>query len=283
MTKQRLLIANCRKWKIGLCLMSLAMALFGPGVIDASANGATTAAYATDAQQQKRHVSGTVTDASGEPIAGAMVQESGTNNVTITRDDGSYSFEVVSGASIEVSLLGFSKQTVAVGNRSSISFQMEPSATALDEIVVTGFGLSQRKATLTGAVSTIGASDIERSSSVTASGALVGKIAGLNTRQPDGRPGASTQIRIRNMGTPLYVIDGIQSDEGQFNNINFRDIENISILKDATAAIYGVRAANGVVVVTTKRGTRNTRSSVSVNGDGKIISNSSTPPMPKLM
>ena len=90
----------------------------------------------------------------------------------------------------------------------------------------------------------------------TASGALVGKIAGLNTRMQDGRPGASTALQIRNMGTPLFVIDGVQSDEGQFNNMDFNDIENISILKDASAAIYGIRAANGVVVVTTKKGNR---------------------------
>ena len=81
----------------------------------------------------------------------------------------------------------------------------------------------------------------------------------MNTRQTDGRPGATTSIQIRNMGDPLYVIDGVQSDAGQFNNIDFNDIESISVLKDASAAIYGVRAANGVVVVNTKKGKRNTR------------------------
>lgn len=112
---------------------------------------------------------------------------------------------------------------------------------------------------MTGAVSAIKSTDIERSSAATASGALVGKMAGLNTRQNDGRPGASTQLQIRNMGDPLYVIDGVQSDGGQFNNLDFNDIENISILKDASAAIYGIRAANGVVVVTTKKGHRNSK------------------------
>src|SRR5690625_6366112 len=97
----------------------------------------------------------------------------------------------------------------------------------LDEAVVTGFGLSQKKESLTSAISVIGAEEISRSTASTASGALVGKIAGVNFRMPDGRPGASTMIQIRNMGNPLYVIDGIQSDAGQFNNIDFNDIESI--------------------------------------------------------
>lgn len=118
---------------------------------------------------------------------------------------------------------------------------------------------------MTGAVSAIKSTDIERSAASTASGALVGKIAGLNTRMQDGRPGASTALQIRNMGTPLFVIDGVQSDEGQFNNMDFNDIENISILKDASAAIYGIRAANGVVVVTTKKGQQKSKNTVSVN------------------
>jgi len=135
----------------------------------------------------------------------------------------------------------------------------------LSEVVVTGFGLSQRKESLTSAISVIGAEDISRSQASTSSGALVGKIPGINSRQVDGRPGASTNIQIRNMGAPLYVIDGIQSDEGQFNNIDFNDIETITVLKDASASIYGVRAANGVVVVTTKKGSRNSKNTVTLN------------------
>ncbi len=133
-----------------------------------------------------------------------------------------------------------------------MTITLKEDSETLDEVVVTGFGLAQKKATLTGAISSVGDEDISRSVASTASGALVGKIAGLNTRQVDGRPGASTTIQIRNMGTPLFVIDGIQSDEGQFNNLDFNDIESISVLKDASASIYGVRAANGVVVVMPK-------------------------------
>jgi TonB-linked SusC/RagA family outer membrane protein len=135
----------------------------------------------------------------------------------------------------------------------------------MSEVIVTGFGLSQRKESLTSAISVIGAEDISRSKASTSSGALVGKIPGINSRQVDGRPGATTNIQIRNMGSPLYVIDGIQSDEGQFNNIDFNDIETITVLKDASAAIYGVRAANGVVVVTTKKGSKNSKNTVTLN------------------
>ena len=106
---------------------------------------------------------------------------------------------------------------------------------------------------------------MSRSVSSTTSGALVGKMPGVNSRQADGRPGSTTNIQIRNMGNPLYVIDGVQKDAGQFNNIDFNDIESVAVLKDASAAIYGVRAANGVVVVTTKKGSKNTKNTVTLN------------------
>ena len=143
---------------------------------------------------------------------------------------------------------------------------MQEDNQTLNEVVVQGFGIQQKKESLTGAISSINAKDVSRSLSTTVSGALVGKIAGINSRQTDGRPGASTSIQIRNMGTPLYVIDGVVKDEGQFNNLDQNDIEQVSILKDASAAIYGVRAANGVVVVTTKHGRTNQDLSVEVNG-----------------
>src|SRR5699024_2970620 len=90
---------------------------------------------------------------------------------------------------------------------------------------------------------------------------------GLNCRQTDGRPGAGTSLQIRNMGDPLYVLDGVQKDAGQFNNLDFNDIENISVMKDASASIYVVRAANGVIVVTTKKGKRNTPNEINIQGD----------------
>ncbi|MCD8043569.1 MAG: TonB-dependent receptor [Tannerellaceae bacterium] len=215
--------------------------------------------------QQKRSIRGTIVDSYNEPVIGANVVEKGTTNGIITDFNGEFSLSVDDGAVLEISYLGYKTKTVTVGNNNILQIVLEEDTQMIDEIVVTGFGLSQKKATLTGAITTIGASEIERSKSPTTSGALVGKIAGLNTRQGDGRPGSGVEMRIRNMGTPLFVIDGIQSDQGQFNNIDFNDIENITILKDASASIYGVRAANGVVVVTTKKGKRNTKPTVSLN------------------
>jgi TonB-linked SusC/RagA family outer membrane protein len=216
-------------------------------------------------QQQKITVKGFVKDNFGEPVIGVNIVEKGTTNGTTTDFEGNFTISVAEGALLEISFIGYVRQEVTVRG-SSLTVTLQEDTQMLEEVVITGFGLSQKKATLTGAISSISATDISRSAAATASGALVGKMSGVNSVQKDGRPGASTTIEIRNMGTPLFVIDGIQSDQGQFNNIDFNDIESISILKDASASIYGMRASNGVVVVTTKKGSRNAKNTVSING-----------------
>lgn len=211
-------------------------------------------------------VNGTVKDVNSEPLVGVTLRVRGTTIGTVTDVNGAFTLtNVATNAILDVSYVGMRTQAVSVNGQKTLSIVMTEDSELLSEVVVTGFGLAQRKESLTSAISVIGSEDISRSQASTSSGALVGKIAGINSRQADGRPGASTSIQIRNMGTPLYVIDGIQSDEGQFNNIDFNDIEAISVLKDASASIYGVRAANGVVVVTTKKGSRNTKNIVSLN------------------
>lgn len=208
---------------------------------------------------------GKILDVSGVPIIGANVIEIGDRrNGTISDIDGNFTLNVLKTASIEISYIGYLDQTIKATSN-PVEIILQENVHSLDEVVITGFGLSQKKESLTSAISVIGSKDLSRSQSSTASGALVGKIAGINSRQQDGRPGSTTNIQIRNMGAPLYVIDGIQSDAGQFNNIDFNDIESLSVLKDASAAIYGVRAANGVIVVTTKKGTRNSKNTVTVN------------------
>ena len=214
--------------------------------------------------QQSRGIKGVVKDSYGETIIGASVIVKGTTTGTVTDMDGNFSLDVPVGTNLEVSYVGYLTQAVVV-NSNLLSIVLKENSTQLSEVVVTGFGLSQKKATLTGAVSSIGANDLSRSVSSTTSGALVGKMPGVNSRQADGRPGSTTNIQIRNMGNPLYVIDGVQKDAGQFNNIDFNDIESVAVLKDASAAIYGVRAANGVVVVTTKKGSKNTKNTVTLN------------------
>lgn len=217
--------------------------------------------------QQQKTVKGRILDSNGEPLVGASVTEKGTENRTVTDVNGDYTLQVTGNKPLLVfSYIGFTDQEIPLGNRSTVNLTMQEDNQTLNEVVVQGFGIQQKKESLTGAISSINAKDVSRSLSTTVSGALVGKIAGINSRQTDGRPGASTSIQIRNMGTPLYVIDGVVKDEGQFNNLDQNDIEQVSILKDASAAIYGVRAANGVVVVTTKHGHTNQDLSVEVNG-----------------
>lgn len=219
---------------------------------------------------QTRSINGVVRDAAGKtPIDGATIKALGAQRTTSSSEGGAFSIEVASaGDSLLVSFIGYDQSVVHVGpDVRTVSIDLTVSSESLQEVVVTGFGLQQKKESLTSAISSISSQDISRSVSSTASGALVGKVAGLNSRQTDGRPGAETALKIRNMGTPLYVVDGVQMSPGQFNNLDFNDIESISVLKDASASIYGVRAANGVVVVTTKRGQRNTSNTINVTAN----------------
>lgn len=260
--KQLWLIGQSKMWRLPLCLTAFSLLPCSyANAVEASVKDATE----VSATQQQQVAKGVVVDANGEPLIGVNVKEVGGTGGTITDIDGAFSLNVATGTKLEFSFIGFKTQVITVKNSRPMTVSMQEDSQALEEVVITGFGMAQKKATLTGAVSSVKSEDIARSSATTATGALVGKIAGVNTRQQDGRPGSGTQLQIRNMGTPLYVIDGVQSDEGQFNNIDFNDIENISILKDASASLYGVRAANGVVVVTTKKGARNSKNTVSVN------------------
>lgn len=210
-------------------------------------------------------VSGVVRDSSGAAVPNVTVAEKGARNATTTGPDGSFTLRVAADRSVLVfSSVGFAPQEVRVGNRTNLTVALSQANSELGEVVVVGYG-TRKKESLTGAISSVTAKDIERvHGGSTVSSTLAGKLPGVTFRMPDGRPGASANIQIRNMGAPLYVIDGIQQDAGQFNNLAPNDIESITILKDASAAIYGVRAANGVVVVTTKRGTTG-RNSINVD------------------
>jgi TonB-linked SusC/RagA family outer membrane protein len=203
----------------------------------------------------KISVSGTVVDSAGVGVPNATVTERGTTNSTSTSQTGGFSLNVTGPRSVlVVSSIGYAPQEVRVGNQTALTVRLQQTSQALGEVVVVGYG-TQKRGSVTGSIATVTSRDIDRvQGGSTVSTRLAGKLAGVTFRQPEGRPGAAANIQIRNMGRPLYVIDGIQQDEGQFNNISPNDIESISVLKDASAAIYGVRAANGVVVVTTKKG-----------------------------
>jgi len=216
------------------------------------------------ALQQSPSIKGVVVDKSGETLVGVSVTVIGATTGTITDLDGKFTINAPIGSTLKFAYLGYTSTETKVNDLQELRIVMNEDTQELETVVVVGFG-TQKKESITGAISAISGDELMTTNAATTSTALAGKIGGINTRMADGRPGNGTQIRIRGMGTPLYVIDGVQKDEGQFNNIDPNDIENISVLKDAAAAIYGVRAANGVIVVTTKSGRRNTKNTVNIN------------------
>jgi TonB-dependent SusC/RagA subfamily outer membrane receptor len=208
---------------------------------------------------QKR-VSGRVVDVSGETVAGANVVEKGTSNGIITDMDGHFTLNVQENAVLRISYVGYVTQEVSVAGRTTLNVTLAEDAQALDEVVVVGYG-TRKKASLTGSVSTMNVNDIRSIPVGNLSNALAGRLSGVTvTNTGGGRPGNSANITVRARGTwnntnPLYVIDGVARDKRAFDMLNSSDIESFSILKDAAAAsVYGARAANGVVLITTRKG-----------------------------
>ena len=207
---------------------------------------------------QDINIKGKVTDqANGESLIGVSVKVKGSTTVTTTDVNGNFSINAPSTGTLVFTYLGFQEQEVAINNRTTINVQLGVSAQQLQQVVVVGYR-TQRKVDVTGSVSQVSGSDIAKQSSPNAVSALQGKVAGVQITN-SGSPGSSPQIRVRGLGTvygnpnPLYVVDGVWFDDIIF--LNPEDIENMSILKDASSqSIYGIRAANGVVLVTTKKG-----------------------------
>lgn len=206
--------------------------------------------------QTVNRVTGKVVDVNGEPVIGANVFEKGTANGSITDINGNFTLSASrENPVLEISFIGYLSQTVKVKSGDPITITLSENNQLLDEVVVVGYG-TQKKGNLTGAISTIKSNEITTTTHSSLAQNLQGKIPGLQIRQQSGAPGEfNTMINIRGFGEPLYVIDGIARDGSvEFQKLNPNDIENISILKDASAAIYGLNAANGVVLVTTKKG-----------------------------
>ena len=209
------------------------------------------------AQQQAKTVTGTVTDVSGEPIIGANIRIMGTTTGTITDIDGNFSIEAKPQSVIEVSYIGYLTQETVINNQKSIRFLLKEDTKTLDEVVVIGYGV-QKKADLTGSVANINTEKLNTQSNANIGQALQGKIAGVDIVSQGGAPGSGTRIMVRGIGTlnnasPLYIVDGMYMNS--IDHINPNDIASIDVLKDASsAAIYGSRAANGVIIVTTKEG-----------------------------
>ena len=206
---------------------------------------------------QEIKVQGVVKDQTGEAVIGATVMQKGTSNGTVTDFDGNFSLSVPAEATLTISYIGFATQDVAVNGKTDFLIVLKDDSQILSEVVVVGYG-TMRKSDLTGAIGSLGAKDMQDSPVSNIGQAIQGKIAGLQVVDA-GKPGDNVSLKIRGMGSinncdPLVVIDGVPTDLG-LNSLNMADVERLDVLKDASAtAIYGSRGANGVVMITTKKG-----------------------------
>lgn len=218
-------------------------------------------------QEQQLTVTGKVTADDGSDLPGVSVVVKGTNLGTITNADGTYTINVPDGnATLIFSFVGYVKQEVAVSSQTVINIAMEVDSKLLNEVVIVAYG-TQQKVTLTGAVSGIKGAEMTRTKNENPQNMLTGRVAGVRVWQTSAEPGSySANFDIRGMsGGALFVIDGVPRTVQDFQRLNASDIDDISVLKDASAAIYGVRAASGVVLVTTKKGTSG-KTSINYNG-----------------
>lgn len=231
--------------KIGLALLLVLSVAFGAGAQDVS----------------PARVSGTVVDQQGMPVVGAGVVVRGTQTGSVTDLDGRFTVMAAKDATLTVSFIGYTTREVPVGTQTDIRIVLEENVQSIDDVVVVGFG-TQKKETVTGAIGQLSGKELMRSPVTNISNALVGRIAGMAAVQKTGEAGfEESTIRVRGVGTyagdqnPLIVIDGIVRDMTAFNMLDPNDVEHVNVLKDASAtAVYGVRGANGVIIVTTKRG-----------------------------
>ncbi|MCD7977555.1 MAG: TonB-dependent receptor [Tannerellaceae bacterium] len=228
--------------------------------------------FTTNAFAQQKTITGKVIDTLGDPLIGVNVSVKGTTTGTITDFDGNYSLGVPSNAVLVFSYIGYTVQEVPVGNQSMVNVTLSEDTQRLDEVVVVGYGV-QKKVTVTGSVASVTGEELTASPTSNLSTGMVGRMPGVIGFQKSDEPGGGgTTIRIRGTNSlgsndPLIVIDGIPDRDGGMNRLNPTEIESISVLKDASAAIYGARAANGVILITTKRG-KEGKATVTFNASG---------------
>ncbi|AYN66776.1 TonB-dependent receptor [Euzebyella marina] len=230
---------------------------------------------------QETTITGTILDSNNQPLAGASIVEKGTTNGTQTDFDGNFQLDVSNpDAVLVVSYIGFASQEIPLAGETSINVSLKEDAANLDEVVVIGYG-TQKKSDLTGAVGSVKSEELAERPAASLNQAMAGRVAGVNVTSGSGRPGGRTVVRIRGntsvsiANTPLYVVDGVILNAVNLPNgstpidyMNPNDIESIEVLKDASAtAIYGARGANGVILVTTKRGTTTGGSHLNYDAD----------------
>ena len=221
---------------------------------------------------QEREVKGTVRDSNGLEMLGVAVVVKGEAHGTETNLDGKYTIRVADGKTLEFSFLGMKTKRFKVNGQSRIDVVMEEEAQQIDEVVVMGYGTARKVGTVVGSVGRISQQDIEKRPTTTVADALQGKVAGVQIFTNSGEPSSVANIRIHGVGSlgsssaPLYIVDGVAISSGGMLSINPNDIESVSVLKDASAtSIYGSRAANGVVYITTKRGKLNEKGEITVS------------------
>jgi TonB-dependent SusC/RagA subfamily outer membrane receptor len=207
-------------------------------------------------------IRGKVTDNNGQILPGVTVKANGTPTTAVSDVNGKYVIKVPPNASLTFSFIGFATQNVPIGSQDIINVTLSTSHNDLNEVVVVGYG-TQKKSVVTGAISSISAAQLENMPINRVEQALEGRVSGVTIAQSSGSPGASSTIRIRGYTSfsananndPLFVVDGVIVDNGGIGYLNEADISSIEVLKDAaSAAIYGTRAANGVILITTKKG-----------------------------
>lgn len=238
-----------------------ALLLFITGTLQLKATtGVADAGIAEQAQQNRITVTGVVADSNGDPLIGVSVVEKGTTNGTMTNSEGRYSIRVSGqNAVLKVTYLGYEPRELTVGSQTTIDIQMSEDSQTLDEVIVTAYGTT-KKASFTGSASVIGADALDKIQPANLTQGLQGLSPGLQVINNSGAPGTDATIMIRGLGSmkassePLYIVDGIPY-AGDLNTLSPSDIENITVLKDASStALYGSRAANGVIMITTKKG-----------------------------
>lgn len=226
----------------------------------------------TGVSSQIKRITGTVTNRNGDPVPGVTVVVKGTTIGTITDADGNYSLKDLSGNEVlQFSFVGMKSQEVAIAGRPVINISLEEETIGIEEVVAIGYG-TRRRSDITGSVATVKAGELVAQPTSDLQGMLKGKVAGLYVTMNDARPGGSSNVLLRGIrslkggNSPLYVVDGVPLSS--INELNIEDVESISVLKDATSqAIYGARASNGVILITTKRG-KNTNNKVEVSYHG---------------
>ena len=217
-------------------------------------------AEATQSTQLDQRLTGRVTDDNGEPVIGANISIPGTSIGTVTDYDGNYTLSVPRGSTLRFSYIGYLDREYTITSQTQLNVQLFEDTEVLDELIVVGYGV-QRKSVVTAAISKVTAEELNVTRPSRVEDALKGKVSGVQITQSSGQPGSDSKVRIRGIGTvnnsePLYIVDGMIVGGG-INYLNPVDIESVEILKDAaSAAIYGARAANGVILVTTKKGTK---------------------------